>query len=198
MQSIAAVRLFTYKIFGYDCPHKVLVHQLSNCVFSYWRIVLATCPIAWFFMDWCAEWPYDAPKFLCKAGAYWLFLLPSSSLIMLRLTYMTRRLCEGFLALLVLSMCLVLCWVPVFGSFMVLSERILPALLGDELSPLLLSFVMGILNLFLWRCLPVVRSSHVPSTGGMESAATAGQCKSRGMVHIFTVGMGYVHAPFLK
>ena len=90
---------------------QVLVYQLANQAFSYWRIVQAGSPVAFAILD-LLHW--DHPDKLANAleatlasATYLLCLLPSVSLLLLRLAFRVRNLGQSWWAQWLLSAALV-------------------------------------------------------------------------------------------
>ena len=143
---------------------KVLVHQLANCTFSYWRAVQANSPVLWLFLDFMV-WRDTAIVVLLRALLYWLLLLPSLELLLLRLAYAAAsRLYGNMLCHLLLSLCLVACGACIFAGFFLLEKLILPDFLGDQLQASLLLFAtLSVVSACLWCCLPQIRAASPSS-----------------------------------
>ena len=75
---------------------KMLVYQLANQVFSYWRIVQAASPVAWAILDMLDRNLFGitlaVPQTSLAAVTYVFCYAPSISLILLRLAYRVRNL----------------------------------------------------------------------------------------------------------
>ena len=105
----------------------MLVHQLSYHVFTYWRIVQASCPVLWAVLDLMhMNYPdriRGLVQLLCAAVSYCLLLLPSLALILIRLAYRMRRLGNSLGTRLLISVGLVASASLMFGSFFVFDRQ---------------------------------------------------------------------------
>ena len=139
-----------------------LVYQLANRAFSYWRIVQAACPVAWFVFDYFSG-DMEAEHVITvalQASLYWLLFAPSGVLLLLRLAYALRHLGKGSFAQLLLSISLVAVGAAIFGAFFMLENSILPNLLGDRLpAVLILEGVMVVTTALLWLCFPPIETT---------------------------------------
>ena len=100
---------------------KMLVFQLANQVFSYWRIVQATIPAAWAIMDLhdIRQDSAAAPlQTMLAAVNYPFCVLPSFSLIILRVAYRVRNLGHSKWTQWLLSFALVAAAVPPLAVFL--------------------------------------------------------------------------------
>ena len=145
----------------------ILVHQLANNVFSYWRIVQATSPLFWLFLDlwlWAIALQKVRVDMMLSAASYWMMLTPSIVLISLRLAYKFRNLATGMRQQLMLSVGLVSVGMLLF-ALLLTADRAIAALswhLWADYAPgaatvLILS---SILSVSLWRCLPLI-DTHI-------------------------------------
>ena len=92
---------------------------------------------------------------------YWLMVLPNGALIMLRLTYMVRLLCDGTFARVLLAVGLVAVGSIYFGLCYATQVWLLPGFFTYLQSNLILVSAGGVGTLLLWCCVPAIRkSSH--------------------------------------
>ncbi|CAE7445703.1 unnamed protein product [Symbiodinium sp. CCMP2592] len=149
----------------------ILVHQLANNVFSYWRVVQILSPLFWFFLDislWRVAEQRVPVQLMLSAVSYWMMLMPSIVLILLRLAYKFRNLATGTRQQLMLSVGLVAIGVLLFAT-MLTADRAIVGLswhLWRDQTPgsvtvLILSSTLSVL---LWSCLPLI-DTHIAHPG---------------------------------
>ncbi|CAE7578636.1 unnamed protein product [Symbiodinium sp. CCMP2592] len=139
-----------------------LVHQLANNVFSYQRLVYALCPVIWLYMDLMTSAPdwEVVVELSLSACSYYLMVLPSLALLVLRLAYRLRKVAfPGWCCNLLLSTGLVAVGATAFAiCFSVsailagLSNRHFQSHIPANAAVLAVTTVVALL---LWRCLPV-------------------------------------------
>lgn len=157
---------------------QVLVHQLANRVFSYWRIVQITAPAGWAILDtWCDNFkrgsvsvdkvpgiptPMEVLNMVYSIIFFNFMLLPMGALILLRLAYAARHVGERRCTQILLSLGLVKVGALLAVVCMVLEIITADLLGGREESPvyaIVILSTMGLLTLFFWRCLPAIKVS---------------------------------------
>ncbi|CAE7243946.1 unnamed protein product [Symbiodinium microadriaticum] len=141
----------------------ILAHQLANRVFSYWRILQATSPLFWLFLDfWLGaiarqNVPVDL---MVSAVTFCMMLIPSMVLILLRLAYKFRHLAAGVRQQLMLSVGLVSIGMLLFATLMAADRAMLELswhLWGDRSPGVATFFILSsVLSVSLWRCLPLI------------------------------------------
>ncbi|CAE7793895.1 unnamed protein product [Symbiodinium sp. CCMP2456] len=154
---------------------QVLVHQLANHVFSYWRIVQITAPAGWAILDvWCDNFkrgsisvdkvpgiptPLEVLNMVYSIIFFNFMLLPIMALILLRLAYAARHVGERRCMQILLSLGLVKVGGLLAGVCVVLEQITADLLGGREESPvyaIVILSAMGLLTLFFWRCPAIV------------------------------------------
>ena len=144
-----------------------MAHQLANNAFSYWRVVQATCPIPWIFIDFLLQWKGRRAKIarfymFVKLPLYWLLVLPSIVQVALRLAYRSRQASKSTRGHILLSMALLVLAALMFAMFFAIEHVLLPELLGDEIySALTLLGIMGVVTPLLWCCLPMMGTATI-------------------------------------
>jgi len=157
---------------------QVLVHQLANHVFSYWRIVQMTAPAGWAILDvWCDNFkrasisvdkvagiptPMEVLHMVYGIIFFNFMLLPIGALILLRLAYAARHVGERRFVQVLLSLGLVTVGGFLAGVCVVLEAITADLLGGREESPvyaIVILSAMALLTLFFWRCLPAIKVS---------------------------------------
>ncbi|CAE7320941.1 Clip1, partial [Symbiodinium sp. CCMP2456] len=160
-----------------------LVEELANRTFVYWRIVQATSPILWMGLDLLTDNIVETPNIILSIILYWLIVVPNCVLLVLRLAYMAKLLCDGRFARALLAIGLVATGVLIFGtcfaSQMVLLPFFLRQYMGPDptkhmpawvLSTVLHICIIGPCSLLLWHGLFVRLGKAEPI---LDSAAAA-------------------------
>lgn len=147
----------------------ILVHQLANNVFSYWRIVQALCPLCWFFLDlslWRIAEQHVPVQLMFAAVTFCVMLIPSIVLILLRVAYKWRNLATGVCQQLMLSVGLVAVGMLLFATLITADRGIvhLSWHLWRDQTPgsVTVLILSSILSVSLWRCLPLIDAHSAP------------------------------------
>ncbi|CAE7465347.1 unnamed protein product [Symbiodinium necroappetens] len=143
---------------------EVLVDQLANGTFTYWRLVQVNSPVLWVCLDILQEFLDNGLNMFLTLILYWLMVLPNMALIMLRLTYMVRLWCESTFARVLLAVGLVAVGTVLFGLCYATQVWLLPGFLTYLQSNLILVIFGGLVTLLLWCCVPAIRSPFPDST----------------------------------
>ncbi|CAE7379296.1 unnamed protein product, partial [Symbiodinium microadriaticum] len=135
----------------------VLVHQLSNHVFSYWRIVHVAAPSLWAILDvWCDNFgrgassvptPWEVFKMLYDIIVVYLLLLPSICSILLRLAYAARHLGEWKCTQVLLAVGLIAVGALLLSLYVVVDVVIRDVLLGGGENPLIALVTLPLMGL---------------------------------------------------
>ncbi|CAE7909368.1 hypothetical protein AK812_SmicGene24804 [Symbiodinium microadriaticum] len=154
-----------------------LVGELANRTFTYWRIVQATCPILWMGLDLLTNDIVETPNIILSIILYWLIVVPNVALVVLRLCYMAKLLCDGRFVRALLAIGFVATGVLMFGTCFASQMICLPVFLRQYFGPdpakhtnaWVLSTVvhiciLGPCSLLLWRRVPEIHAES-PSAG---------------------------------
>ncbi|CAE7519082.1 fam213a [Symbiodinium natans] len=146
---------------------KMLVYQLANQVFSYWRIVQAASPVAWAILDMLDRNLFGitlaVPQTSLAAVTYVFCYAPSISLILLRLAYRVRNLGHSKWTQWLLAVALLAVGSLIFVAYFWCEhaiKRLSDDLFGNWMpANIALLIVTGAATLVLWRHLPAIETT---------------------------------------